>query len=394
MQDVHHYDKWFSSNSFGKTANELWKNGYSFDYISDRQISDIATDRLNNVFLSPTSKYQVIVVPAIDFIPKETLDKLNQLAERGVKVIFSEKNPKNYSGLLATRSSLKPSLSDEIVVSNEILETLNSFQVPKEIFNENELQFIRKKNKDGTLYFVANLSSKAFADTIRLSSDYSYLTIYNPLTNTTEYIESKDLFKFKILPGETYFIQTLKKRPEVDAQYLIEPYDTLYLNQEWKVSFEKGEEQGIQDQYSIDTLTSWTTWGDENLVSYMGKAKYVYTFKNMEEELSSTQKYTLEFDRIRESAEILINGKSYGTIWSFPAQLDLPAGIFQESNRIEIIVQNLSSNYMTVYDKKHPDWKKFYDINFVDITYTPFEASKWPIEPSGLIGGVRLVKYR
>jgi hypothetical protein len=49
---------------------------------------------------------------------------------------------------------------------------------------------------------------------------------------------------------------------------------------------------------------------------------------------------------------------------------------------------------MRVYDSKYPNWKKFYDINFVDITYTPFDAAKWPIEPSGLIGEVRLIKFK
>jgi hypothetical protein len=37
-------------------------------------------------------------------------------------------------------------------------------------------------------------------------------------------------------------------------------------------------------------------------------------------------------------------------------------------------------------------WKKFYDINFVDITYKPFDATRWSPQPSGLLGPV-LLKY-
>jgi hypothetical protein len=36
------------------------------------------------------------------------------------------------------------------------------------------------------------------------------------------------------------------------------------------------------------------------------------------------------------------------------------------------------------------EWKIFRDINFVGIDYRPFDASKWPVRPSGLLGPVTL----
>ena len=49
--------------------------------------------------------------------------------------------------------------------------------------------------------------------------------------------------------------------------------------------------------------------------------------------------------------------------------------------------------YSAVYaDKDDPiaEWKKFHDINFVNINYKPFDASEWPIMDSGLLGPVEL----
>jgi hypothetical protein len=62
-----------------------------------------------------------------------------------------------------------------------------------------------------------------------------------------------------------------------------------------------------------------------------------------------------------------------------------------KGNILEIEVTNLSANYMRLRDQQKPDWKKFYDINIVDITYKKFDASKWEPMPSGLLGPVTLI---
>ena len=39
-------------------------------------------------------------------------------------------------------------------------------------------------------------------------------------------------------------------------------------------------------------------------------------------------------------------------------------------------------------------WRRFNDINVVDIDYKPFDASAWPIADSGLLGPVTLAPLR
>ena len=41
-------------------------------------------------------------------------------------------------------------------------------------------------------------------------------------------------------------------------------------------------------------------------------------------------------------------------------------------------------------DKRAVNWRKFYDINFVNVHYQPFDASGWQPVDSGLLGPVRL----
>ena len=37
-------------------------------------------------------------------------------------------------------------------------------------------------------------------------------------------------------------------------------------------------------------------------------------------------------------------------------------------------------------------WRVFHDINFVNVAYRPFDASEWPVLPSGLLGPVGLFR--
>jgi len=60
-------------------------------------------------------------------------------------------------------------------------------------------------------------------------------------------------------------------------------------------------------------------------------------------------------------------------------------------NVLEAEVTNLSANRVADLDRRGVVWKKFYDINFVNINYDKFDASEWPAMDSGLLGPVRLM---
>ena len=88
-----------------------------------------------------------------------------------------------------------------------------------------------------------------------------------------------------------------------------------------------------------------------------------------------------------------INGKDVGTIWCVPYELFIPVGLLKKDqlNTISLQVRNLSGNEARYLDTRHIKWKKFYDANVVDITYKPFDASKWDPIPSGILGKVRVI---
>ena len=83
-------------------------------------------------------------------------------------------------------------------------------------------------------------------------------------------------------------------------------------------------------------------------------------------------------------AEIIINGKSAGVIWTDPYQLDITQYLIAGNNEIEIKVVNTWGNRF-LYETRNPDLKNK-KIN----TTAPNKFLKGLL-PSGLQGNVELI---
>jgi hypothetical protein len=404
--DVHKCSKWFGETPVGQLSGLLWKNGYSFDFISDRQITELRINVNNKLSINEKSSYSLIVVPEVDFISKSTLEELEKLAQKGATIVFAGGFPKHYAGFKASiendaglsviQQSLG-SLSNVILAKNGIQETLSKLFVRQEKMKIQGLDFIRIKRKDKPFYFVANLNNQFYEDSISLSSPCNFIEIYDPLSNKKGYVELANEGKIpkvflKLPPGKSYFLYAHQAKPDLIEWQYSTPSDTIRLKNEWTVNFISGNTEKLAGEYRIDSLTSWTMWNGTTLKYFSGKAKYSSTFK-MDANSIQKSSYRLCLDDVRETAEVFINGFNVGTIWSVPYQLEIPQHILKPENKIELIVQNLSANRIIEIDKAGVYWKKFKEINFVDIKYKPFDASTWEPSPSGIIGEVYLVEY-
>jgi len=49
-------------------------------------------------------------------------------------------------------------------------------------------------------------------------------------------------------------------------------------------------------------------------------------------------------------------------------------------------VTNLSLIASVIWDRRKADWKIMKDANIISIAIGKFDASKWPLEDSGLLG--------
>jgi hypothetical protein len=98
----------------------------------------------------------------------------------------------------------------------------------------------------------------------------------------------------------------------------------------------------------------------------------------------------LELGTVCESARVIVNGKVAGNAWCHPFRVKVSGLLHPGENTLTVEVTNLAANRIADLDRRKAPWKRFHDINFVNIRYEPFDASSWELVPSGLLGPVRL----
>ena len=120
----------------------------------------------------------------------------------------------------------------------------------------------------------------------------------------------------------------------------------------------------------------------------MGTGVYT-TILNMTEE-EAAQAWTIDLGDVRESARVYVNGTFVGCAWAVPFTLDCGKLFHHGTNEIKIEVTNLPANRIADMDRRGVPWRKFHDINVVDINYHHTTYDRWDPVPSGLAGKVVL----
>jgi len=400
LLEVHHVDRWLLDLPFGKLTQKLWKEGYSFDYVSDRQLDRLTLDKNGNI-VSGSASYKTLMIPESVYMPEETVEHIQRLAKAGAKIIFENKMPSQVTGYFShedreqkfTKKLTELNALSQVYTGTDWEKILMKNGVVREEFAKQGLTYIRKKTGNGSsLYFIANLSN-TFREGWITVGNKDIVKKYDPLVGETSLQHRSEKGKYEVflslLPGQSCFLsagKNYKSQPLSKGK----PQE-LSIDGKWDLSFVKGK-PSLPKSASMKNLESWTVLPD-SAVYFSGTVKYKIGFDVLPETVKSKD-VTLLLGDVREVASVKINGKSIGTAWSIPFQLLVPAGVLKEKgNVMEIEVTNLSANYMRLRDKQAPEWKKFYDINIVDITYKKFNASNWEPMPSGLLGPVKLL-YR
>ncbi|MDI1318915.1 MAG: glycoside hydrolase, partial [bacterium] len=135
-------------------------------------------------------------------------------------------------------------------------------------------------------------------------------------------------------------------------------------------------------------LGSWTAQGGE-WERFGGTARYEIEF-----ELPAGVKaddWLLDLGDVRETARVFVNGRETDLVWSLPMRTRIGPFLKPGKNTLALEVTNLAANRIRDLEKRGVAWKNFYEINFVNIFYERFNGAVWPLQPSGLLGSVKLV---
>jgi len=190
-------------------------------------------------------------------------------------------------------------------------------------------------------------------------------------------------------PGQSRIVRTTDDPVSAGPrwEYVFEGDTEYELNGTWDVDFIEGGPV-LPGGFSTEQLASWTEQGGAETRAFGGTAVYKLSFQKPD---SEAERWMLDLGRVCESARLRLNGKYLGALWCFPFRTVIDGPLEEGENLLEVEVSNLPANRIADLERRGVEWKKFYDINFVNIRYEAFDASEWEPLESGLLGPVRLI---
>ena len=357
--DIHTMDE--KCPQFIRSILRIDSLGYDCDYISDRQLAQVKVDGGQLVTPGGT-RYRGIIIPTGTTVD----DRLQSLLQ-----------------------NLTP-----YIIYGEDRQAMAHLAKPEPWRMNPGVRMIRRKTDDGYIYFVVNLSPRdCCLNAACLSVPTQHIVCYNPMTGDVNRLPMvADAPVVCLQSGESIILQTgtAADRPLSTGQYgMTLETETLPLDGPWTLSF-IDETPRVSETYTMPTPQTWETLGESASVT-MGTGVYETAFRLTRKQ--ATQACIISLGKVYESARVYINGKFIGCAWAAPFQLDCRDALRKGKNTLRIEVTNLPANRIRDLDRRGVEWRKFKEINFVDINYKKTRYDGWQLMRSGLQGAPLLHFY-
>ena len=163
------------------------------------------------------------------------------------------------------------------------------------------------------------------------------------------------------------------------------------IDGEWKVNFDT--QWGGPASVTFPELMDWTKHTDLGIKYYSGSAVYNKTF-NLDFEQETDKQYFLQLEDVKDVgiAEVIINGKNKGVLWTKPFRTEISNELQKGENTLEIKVVNSWYNRVAG-DQTFPDKKQYTSTNInLKHDFRGNAINEIPLEPSGLMGPVTIVE--
>lgn len=408
---VHNVEKWLQPTPFYEDLKKLGKMGYSLDMVSDKMINESKSENQKIQTAKERSSYQVLIIPELTYLPETTLNDILKLAENGASIIF-QNEPKDIPGNFEVekrRNQLKSLWNQipfqnqgenvkiasfgkgKIVLSSDVEKGLEYLKIQRETLTDTGLKFVRRQFNGGKYYYIVNHTSKEINQFVPINYTGKQTTIMNPENGDFGVAEMQNnSVRIQLKSGESLI---LKNSETVDSsiskwKYVEKTDAPIVLDQGWQLSFKEGGSE-LPKSRNLKKLEPWTNFSDDPATqSFSGTGVYTTTL-NVKKK--NADNYLLKFDKLYESANVIVNGQDAGIVWSIPFEINIGKYLKKGKNTIQIEVCNLMANRIRYMDQKKIQWRNYHEINFVNIDYKPFDASNWKVQPSGLDGEIQII---
>ena len=391
--------------------------GYNVDFIDAEAIDKVGF-----------GAHQIVVLPATDRIPVETMRKIHDFADRGGKVFAVGHVPVKDPAGKPSAELTKLTEAIALVPDPESLAKAMNSQAPPDLRlveasngAKRSLGFIRRRTADADIYLVVNTSNQTINAKATFSTSHKDGGIWNPDDGSSSAQVWNAQASLDLAPYESRII-VLYDRAESQSAPVGNPTPgrpIADLTGDWNVDF-----TGLSKTQPEPRLRDWTA--DPLTLHYSGEAVYTRDFMlnrvepmsylevdggtalpgapNVDPEEHVTRRADgtpdplvtgtgpgmhAYFDPpIHEAALVYINGQEAGALWHPPYRLDVSKLLKAGTNHIEIHVYNTALNAWSAepphdygpLKAKYGDRFQMQDLDRVK-----------PI-PSGIVGTIKLVE--
>lgn len=359
--DIHSMAK--KAPDFIKSILEIDRAGYDCDYISEKYL--MGTTYTNGMLQTAAgTRYQALIIPGSGNMPEKVKNHINDLKAKGAKIIYG-----------TSAADMQKAAKAEMMKSK---------------FG---LSAIRRKNDSGHHYFIANLTPNDVNARIPLTVTMKDARWFNPLNGE---IYKTDINNEGILidlkSGESMILQTYNNvLPTNDAEQIKFEGTEKQLTDKWSLSFTESA-PAINSTYTLDNIQTWETLNNDTAKIMMGTGVYTTTVNMTKDEAKA--KWAINLGDVRESARVYVNDNFVGCAWSVPFILDCKDAFKAGKNTLRIEVTNLPANRISEMDRQGVKWRKFDEINVVDINYKKTSYANWEAVKSGLNSSITLLKLK
>ena len=409
-----HFDGAAKGSVVRETAEYLFRSGYAFDYITDRQIKNLNVK--SEQLYAGENKYQTLLLPSVKFMPLETFENVIRLAKNGA-VVLLENLPEDVPGmgnleerrakLSALKNDLKFRQENSVqvaeigkgqVVTGKLDDLLQYASIRREPMYDRGLQCIRRIDGNSTVYFIANRGEESIREMVPFETTITSAVLYNPMNGEfgkAACQDSKVLLQLE--PGESCIVQTfINDQAAPGYQYLESAKEKDTIDSTWTLEFVNGGPM-LPKSVTLEKPVLWTSLEGNEYSAFSGTAVYKTSFQKPD---SDAAFYQLDLGECYHSARVLLNGKELATLISSPYAVSFKASELQAENTLEIFVSNLMGNRIADMERKGQAYKIFYNTNFPAhdaINRGPdglFTTKGWAVQASGLAGPVTIQEIK
>ena len=287
-----------------------------------------------------------------------------------------------------------------IIVAESTETGLSHFNArPEPMRKIHGLSCIRRSNPNGHHYFISNLQGKDVDAWVELGVNAASAVFYNPMDGNITLAQSRSKnehteVRMQLRSGESIILRTFAKSAPANHKshkyHTAAPTATINLNKGWELSFKDCTPINIDAEFNLDAPRPWTSLGNKTLNTTMGTGAYCTQF-NLKHDKDAT--YILDLGDVRESARVRVNGKDCGTLFAVPFRIDISDYLHDGENTLEVDVTNLPANRIAELDRQGVAWRRFKEINVVDLNYKKTTYAQWETVPSGLNSEVKIEVY-